>query len=471
VITIAAAVGYIVMLASLFVRRQFLFVLLLVFLVGFSSRMASTVYLDLAGPVYATQLFRDVGGGWAAAPLFFAHFIYIAGYLVIFRKSVARQLAAQADRLFAEGPTGFDQRVATSVFAVYAAFTVALFADLFRIGVIPLFAGLERFEYTEQYGGFWHRILMDYGMLLALPLGVFYSYGVFFRKRADNRFLLLLIALFGYLFLAGHRFSAFYSHSTAFVIPYAAVVCWQRLGGSLSPAERLRLEATSRIVQSCAAVLVGALISSAVYNSYYVTRDVGRDLPWESLTHRVLVQPGELWYATWERVFVRDGFNPRESFTRVFVDPVGDANRNTTLPFLMVAEIGDRAYTALDVGSAYSGGYPEIIVELFGPVGAYVAIFAIGLFTAVLMRTLLQAMLERRYLRIAFCWYVLFAFVLIPLSGMLNFLVNWKYWLKVTAFVGWMAVEWDRDAIRRLLTTRSLGTGDALPGARLDPLQ
>jgi hypothetical protein len=470
---IAGTLGlsYLAVLIWLVVRRPYLLPLLLVFLLSFSSRLLSTIYLDFAGPVYSIQLFRDIGGAEAAAPLVMAHLTYIAGYLVIFRRSVAHQLAAQADRLFADGPMGFDRHVATGVFGVYAAFTVLLFGDLFRIGVIPLFAGLERFEYTEQYGGFWHRILMDYGMLLALPLGVFYSYGVLFRKRADNRFLLLLIALFGYLFLAGHRFSAFYSHSTAFAIPYATVVCWQYLGASLTAEERFRLQAASRIVQTCAVILVVGLISSAVYNSYYFTRDVGRDLPLESLTHRVLVQPGELWYATWERVVVRDGFNPVESFTRVFVDPVADANRNTTLPFLMVAEIGDRAYTALDVGSAYSGGYPEIIVELFGPAGAYVAIFAIGLFTAVLMRTLLQAMLERRYLRLAFCWYVLFAFVLIPLSGMLNFLVNWKYWLKVSAFVGWMAIEWDRDAIRALLSTRSLRTADALPSARLDPLQ
>jgi hypothetical protein len=470
-ITIAAAIAYVGMMTWLFLRRRFLFVLLLVFVVGFSSRMVSTVYLDLSGPIYSIQLFRDIGGGWAAAPLLLAHCLYVAAYLVVFSSRAAGQLAAQADRLFASGPTRFDRRVATAVFILYAVFTVLLFGDMFRIGIIPLLAGLERFEYTELYGGFWHRMLMDYGMLLALPLGVFYAYGVFFRKRADNRFLGLLIALFAYLFLAGHRFSAFYSHGTAFAIPYAAVVCWQHFGTSLTAAERWRLEVTSKIAQGCAVVLVVGLIGGAVYNSYYFTRDVGRDLPFESLTHRVLVQQGELWYATWERVFVRDGFNPGEAFRRVFIDPVADANRNTTLPFLMVAEIGDKAYTALDVGSAYSGGYPEIIVELFGPFGAYLAIFAIGLFTAALVRLLLVAMLERRYLRIGFCWYVLFAFVLIPLSGMLNFLVNWKYALKVTALLGWMALEWDRDLLRRVGRTTPLDGGQTVAAARLDPVQ
>ena len=470
-ITVVAAIAYVGMLTWLFVRRRFLFVLLLVFVVGFSMRMVSAVYLDLAGPTYSIQLFRDVGGGWAAVPLLMAHLIYVIGYLIVFRRSVASQIAAQADRLFATGPTAFDRRVATGVFVLYGSFTALLFTDMLRIGVIPLFAGLERFEYTELYGGLWHRLLMDYGMLLALPLGVFYAYGVFFRKRADNRFLGLLIVLFAYLFLAGHRFSAFYSHGTAFAIPYAAVICWQHFGTSLTAAERLRLEMTSRIAQGCAIVLVAGLIGAAVYNSYYFTRDVGRELPFESLRHRVLVQQGELWYATWERVFVRDGFNPRQALRGIFTEPVAGGDRNTTLPFLMVAEIGDRAYTALDVGSAYTGGYPEIIVELFGPVGAYLAIFAVGLFTAALMRLLLVAMLERRYLRIGFCWYVLFAFVLVPLSGMLNFLVNWKYGLKVAALLGWMALEWDRDLLRRVGRTMPPGGGRTVGSARLDPVQ
>ncbi|MGQ0550170.1 MAG: hypothetical protein ACT4PY_10945 [Armatimonadota bacterium] len=38
-------------------------------------------------------------------------------------------------------------------------------------------------------------------------------------------------------------------------------------------------------------------------------------------------------------------------------------------------------------------------------------------------------------------FYVLYAFLLLPVTGMLNFLVNWKFWLKVAALVVWLVLE------------------------------
>ena len=452
-ITALAAGGYLAMATWLFVRRRFLFCLLAACIVSFTTRFVSVAYLDLAGPLYSIQLFRDVGGGSASMPLLLAYILYVAAFLVVFRPTTMRALAAKADRLFESGPTMTDRRIATGVFLVYVAFVVLLALDMWRFGVVPLFAGLERFEYTEQYGGFWHRLLMTHGMLLALPLGAFYSYGVFFRNRGDNRFLGLLIVIFVYLFLAGHRYSAFYSHSAAFVMPYAAVLGWQQFTGRLSAAERRRQEIAARRVIALAMLVVSLLVAVAVYRSYFFVRTVDKRSPVESLIHRVSVQQGELWYATWDHVVARD-FRPGEAVEGLLIRPVV-TDRNTTLPYLMVREIGEKAYVPLSVGSAYTGGFPEIFFELMRPAGAYPAVFAVGLVTAGLMNVFLLAMLERRYLRLVLCWYVLFALVLISLSGMLNFIVNWKFWLKVTAFAGWAAIERDRDVFRRLALARS----------------
>ena len=454
-ITGVTAAVYVVVLVWLFMRRRFLIALISVVVVGFTARFVSVTYLDLAGPVYSIQLFRDIGGGTAAVPLLAAHVVYLSAFLIVMRPALVRQLVEQGDRLFMEGRTLTDRRVALGVFCLYGLFVGLLFFDMLRIGVIPWFAGLERFEYTEQYGGFWHHILMDYGMLLAMPLGAFYSYGVFFNGRGDNRFLLLMLAIFGYLFLAGHRFSAFYSHSTAFVMPYAAVLCWQQGSGQLPRSAKERLRTSTNVVLGGAALIVVAFAGSAVYKSYYVTRDVGRTAPLESLTHRVFVQQGELWYATWERVLVRHRYDPAAAIDGLLFDPI-DPNRNTTLPYLMVAEIGDLANSTLDVGSAYSGGFPEVVFELAGPVAAYPAVFGIAMVTAGLMTVLLRAFIERRYVRLILCWYVLFPVVLLALSGMLNFLVNWKFWLKVSALVGWILIEWDRDFLRQLRPAKRL---------------
>jgi hypothetical protein len=286
-------------------------------------------------------------------------------------------------------------------------------------------------------------------LVVGVGLGGLFSFGVLLGLGGVNRFLGVLIAIFAYLFLAGHRFSAFYSYSAAFVMPYAAVLGWQQFSERLTADDRRRQELIARRVLVCVVAVVIALVGVALYRSYFHTRTIDQRSPFESLRQRVFVQQGELWYATWDRVVARHS-EPALAVDRLFVHPVVPDRSNSTIPYLMVKEIGEQAYTTLDVGSAYTGGFPEVFFELVPPVGAYAVVFAIALLAAHLMKLLLLALLERRYLRLALCWYVLFALVLISLSGMLNFVVNWKFWLKATAFAAWMAIELDRDFFRRL---------------------
>jgi len=49
--------------------------------------------------------------------------------------------------------------------------------------------------------------------------------------------------------------------------------------------------------------------------------------------------------------------------------------------------------------------------------------------------------LLQRSVRTFLVFYVLYAFIMLPVTGMLNFLVNWKFWLKVTALVAWLVFE------------------------------
>lgn len=447
----AAVVG---VLIWLFLRRRYLAYLLLVFIVAFASRLVSALYLDISGPVYSVQLFRDIGPGRSVPPLAVVYVVYIGAFLFVFRRAAARSVAGRADQLRLHGAQPIDRQIAWGVLAAYLLFVVLLFADFFRTGVVPLFAGLERFEYTAQYGGRWHQILMRYGMLLSLPLGVFCAYGAWFRGSPDYRFLAVLLVLFGYLFLAGHRFSAFYSHGTAFLIPWTAVRLWQELGTSISSEDRRRMEKRGRLIQILAVTAGVCLIGAGLYRSYYVVRDTWdvdptgtRNNPFEAILHRVLVQPGELWFATWERVFVNRGNDPAEAVDRLFVNTIADPDRNSTIPYLMVTEIGSRADATIDAGSAYAGGFPEIFFELFGPVAGYPAVIVVALVTAWLSRLMLLAMVDRRYLRVGLVWYVMFALVLLPLGGMLNFLVNWKFWVKVGALTGWVLFERERERV------------------------
>jgi len=444
---VIGALTLLVLLAALgllWLRRPFLFILTFAILFSLTYRFVSVAYLDARGPVYSVQLFRDLGPGSATIPLLVAALVYLSAFLIVFSPRRLQYLGALCDRLAATGDVREDRLISHGWMAVSLLFVVLLYVDFMRIGVIPLIDGVERYDYTASYGGRWHLLLMNYGMLWVFMLGVFYIRGLFARGRTDDRFLLLLLATLVYLLLAGHRFSAFYVYVTFFFSPYGILYLWTRHGIGPAPDALLRLRRRTRLALGAAAVAAVVMVSIGLYRSYFITRDMGKADPAEEIVHRVLVQPGELWYATWERVFVRREIEPAV-FDRLFVNPITTLKRNTTIPYLMVAEIGDEAYPMVDEGLGYGGGYPEVFFELLGRFGAYAGVFLAALATAGLYVVVVQAMLERRYVRLALGWYVLFAFVNIVFGGMLNFLVNWIFWLKVLALIGWIAFERERE--------------------------
>jgi hypothetical protein len=98
-------------------------------------------------------------------------------------------------------------------FLAAALFVGALVLELLASGPIPLFAGIERFDYTRLYGGPLHRRLLEWGPMLALQLGIFFAVPLLHDRPADRRFLALLAVLILYRLLAGHRFSSLYVYT------------------------------------------------------------------------------------------------------------------------------------------------------------------------------------------------------------------------------------------------------------------
>jgi hypothetical protein len=429
-------------------RFRFLAFLLMVYSINLLLRALSVVYLDVSGPVYSIQMLRDVGGGHASPVLLAFHLMTLAALLLVFRPSVAQRLAAiPLDDPRSPGSL-VHARVATVVFIAYCVFVGALFVDLARSGVVPVFQGIERWEYAEQYAGGVHSFLIKYGFIVTFVPGLFYAYGRVLTGRPDNRFLGVLLAIFVYLFLVGHRFSSYYAYGTTFMGAWA-MVALRRQFGAAAAATPERERGRHRLLQATAVLLAGAIISYALYVSLVVTRDFGKENALLAFEHRTLVQPGEMWWTSHERVFTLGQLDRAEAFDRVFVHPIADPVRNSTIPYLMVKEIGDQAYPMLDLGLNWGGGYPEILFELCGKVLAWPAGFLIALLMGVLMYWLLEAMLLRRYIRAVLIYYVYFAFILFPLGGMLNFLVAWKFWVKVGAMALWMLYEstlWVRAA-------------------------
>ena len=437
-------------------RRRFdLVCLLLIFLIGSVWRTVSIAYMDIAGPVPSLELFREIGGGQAAVPLVASYILFLFAFFWVFRTSRIRELAA----IPAGGEMDLDDsrvihaRVSRLIFAGYATFLVFLVLELLRGGVIPLFAGIERYIFTNELAGPMHRMLVKYGMHISFVLGAFYAYGELLNGRPDRRFLALMVATFGYLLLVGNRFSAFYSHSTFFLMPWTAVVIRRRFSPPVIPpagavresALLTRFRRMSRgrriLLQVTAGAMLLTMMGYGFYRSLVFTRNLAGEAALQNLAHRVLVLQGELWTATYERVFVEKKGDPKDAFDRVFVHPVWDPGRNTTLPYLMVLEIGDRAFPILDIGSTYSGGYPEILFELLGPGFGFVGVFIAAIILALMYRAILRAMIEQRYVRVLLLFWLAYLVLMFHFGGMLNTFANWKFAAKLAFAAFWLLFE------------------------------
>lgn len=418
-------------------RRPFLLFLMLLVLVSFGWRLVSAIYIDTAGPLYSVQLFRDIGGGFSGVPLVAAQVVTLVPLFVVFRRSNLNQMKKRADR--AQNRHSRTAVVSRLAFVSLLVYVGMLYVELANASVIPLFESIERYVYTAEYGGPAHHILMRYGNFVAFYFGLFYAIPMLRGRRPDARFLFLLLGVFMYLLLVGHRFSAFYTYTSFFLSSLGVVM--------LARSASARLARTSWIALLVAGVVV-VFVAIATYRSLLYTRGLSGDAAAQNLIHRVFVQPAELWWGTYERIFLLGQEDRSQAFSAVFIDPVASPERNSTIPYLMTLEIGDRAYAILEANSNYTGGYPEILFELFGPIVAYLMAGVMGGIVAILLLNLAKAITDERFISAFLIFYVLYPFYFFPVMGMLNFLVNWKFWLKVTAMVSWLLLEQRRQFLR-----------------------
>ncbi len=389
------------------------------------SRTGGLVYVDLAGPVYSEQLGSFIGGG-ASMPLFATSVLILLGSLAFaFRPSVL--IRVQVPRL-RSGRGG--EPAMHLLFAVAACFIIALYGDMFSRGVVPLFVGMDRLEYNAQIAGPLHTWLAEMGFLLAGPLGAGFCLP---RLRGGDfkfRFLVLYFLILVYFALTGNRFSAFYSFTSFFVLPIAAIPAMSSVDMLPAPPERSgwRRFALSKtalmMVISAGALVIAALLLNSVINVR------GYDDPLQALTQRTLVQPVELWWTTWNDLgrYSSDSFG--DTWNGLFINPI-DPTRNTSIQVLMLKNLGgERSQELLGMGQQYAGGYPEILFELLGVWLALPAVLMFSLSTATLLRMCVIAVCERRFMTAFMSLYVVFGFSLLFIGGMLNFLVAWTFWVK-----------------------------------------
>jgi hypothetical protein len=148
-----------------------------------------------------------------------------------------------------------------------------------------------------------------------------------------------------------------------------------------------------------------------------------------------LVQQGEMWWMTYERVFLHDNWNTSLAAYKLFVDPF-DPSRNSTMQFLM--ELGlplERAHYILALGSSYTGGWPEVLFELGGPIGGFILVALSAIAFSEFMFLMMRCVVQERFATCFFLTPILFAVSINIVSGMVNSFVQGTFLIKVAVFL------------------------------------
>jgi Family of unknown function (DUF6418) len=438
-LSLAAAGAIFVVIAWIALRRPAIGMIFFFILFGFAWRLVSVLYIDIGGPLSSEQLERNVGPGISAVPLAVSQGLVIGAFLFSFRRKRIVELRADdvALRLARYLPA---RRLDLSdiAFALAALFVLGLWIELVVRGPIPLFVGMERFDYARLYGGPLHHILLDWGAMLVLQLGIFLAVPLLHGRPFDRRFAGLFAAVMLYLFLVGHRFSSLYVSSSFFIIPVGAVLLvsheaafsWRKV----FPGKALRHLAVASVGLIC-------LVGSAIAYSYTVVRGFEGNQLLAKLIQRMLVQQGEMWWMTYERVFLQANWDSSFAAYKLIVAPF-DPSRNSTMQFLMERGLPiARAHDILAQGSAYTGGWPEVLFELGGPVGGFLLVIVSAIIFSEFTFLLARCLVEERFATCFFLTPILFALSINLASGMINSFVQISFLIKVAVALAVYVIE------------------------------
>jgi hypothetical protein len=188
-------------------------------------------------------------------------------------------------------------------------------------------------------------------------------------------------------------------------------------------------------------------VAAVTYSYVFVRGFEGTELL-TKLSQRILVQQGEMWWMTYDRVFVQGNWNGSFAAYKLFVDPF-DPTRNSTMQLLM--ELGlplERAHFILQAGSAYAGGWPEVCFELGGPVGGFVLVALSAILFSEFMFLLTRCIIQQRFATCFFLTPILFTLSIDIVSGMVNSFVQVTFVIKVVvALVVYVAEDRWRSSL------------------------
>ena len=404
-------------------------------------RTISTMFIDLDGPVWSSQTLRYIGPGLATPLHTLAYFIVLVPFFLLLRPASINGWLQEIDQRTAPRGT---MTLSGATAAVSLLFVAYLFLELALHPPIPLFAQIERFVYTAQYAGSAHRWLVRYGNFVTFWWGVMFAAERLRNRRFDLRYPLLLGVLLFYMFLTGNRFSAFYSFLSFFMIALSAVIAAEITNDrSGKPFHWVRRTFNRRdlVILGTVVSLTSIVVGVAIYNNLVNVRAAEDPNILSEFWDRLLVQPSELGWISYERVFSFGHWQPDRVYDFLFQAPI-DAAKNTTPQYLMLETIGEpRTFEHIMGGFQFAGGFPEIFFELFGPIYAWPFILGASYISAALTALVIKGVIQGRYASAFLALYVLFGFYVMYIGGMLNFIAVESFWIKVAALATALLLE------------------------------
>jgi hypothetical protein len=159
------------------------------------------------------------------------------------------------------------------------------------------------------------------------------------------------------------------------------------------------------------------------------------------LEHRILVQQGQSWWMAVNRIYTLGDWKPAEAFSYVFINPLSQDGGNRVVQYLMYRDIENDAFAQFEAGGQYTGGYPELILELFGPWLSFPVAYLLSLLIMGLLYLFVDQISQGRFLgpiAFSFCFKPMYS---ILVGASLNFL-TWRFPLKIIIMIA--VIEFER---------------------------
>lgn len=390
-------------------------------------KTTSVLYIDLCGPFYSRQLQMEVGLEVGSLHLLFSYALLMLGFFLVIEFCYSK--AEKNNLIFSHRKVGKNFQIMNVIISMFLVF---LCLNLARAGTIPLLDKIERYDFAVNHGGAIHGVLIKYLAIISSLLGVCIAYSYLVKKKlnvlaATNIFVILVYGL-----LTSHRFSYFNK-----VLVFSFVPMGVMMAGRMY---LVYLYATITVIKKkillslLLLIILTTSVGSVVY-SYAIIRTSGDATLLSKIDERVLIQQGELWFATMNMHENDNSLSLSKQFELLFTNPI-DPARNTSIQLLTVNQVGLAETRRLgSIGQQYAGGFPEIFLSLSN----YAILPLATLFTGVLLGFVtilfITSVTSGKVLCCVLGSFLLYGVYLTLFNGMLNQYFQITFCIKVILFL------------------------------------